>query len=233
MFLGCRSSSILPAFSFFMKQKFGGLPFFFPISSSFNASSLKIAFAVRENQAETGARAISNLAYIQSRLQKRKHLNYSIQNITFEHLAPSEMILAMSRLHVFISVHGAGMTNMFFMNAGAAVIEIIPWPLCNCKSGDYFYGTGGYYHGSAVALGLRHYSLCIPAEDVKWNVKPKQKLKSGVRCSWRHLHAVESVFVDPFRLVSILRNIERDMVFSRRIVLTERPLVELSPHING
>ena len=42
-----------------------------------------------------------------------------------------------------MSVHGAGMTNMFFMNPGSAVVEVIPYPLCNCDSPDYFYGVGG------------------------------------------------------------------------------------------
>ena len=57
------------------------------------------------------------------------------------------MIDFMSNIHIFISVHGAGMTNMFFMTANTVVVEIIPWPLCHCNSPDYFYGIGGYYHG--------------------------------------------------------------------------------------
>jgi capsular polysaccharide biosynthesis protein len=137
----------------------------------------------------------------------------------------------MAGVHIFVSVHGAGMTNMFFMNPGAAVVEIIPYPLCNCRSPDYFYGVGGYYHGSAVAQGIKHYHYCVPPHEMKWHKKPDD-LKPGIKCSWKHLHAVESMYVDPTRFVSLMRNVERDLVVDGTIVLT-KPIINVSPHANG
>jgi hypothetical protein len=123
------------------------------------------------------------------------------------------------------------MTNMFFMNPGAAVIEVIPWPLCHCRSPDYFYGTGGYYHGQALALGLRYHAVCVSSHDVKWHAKPA-KVKAGVKCSWRQLHAVESVAVDPHLLMSVVKGAERELAFNGVIKL-HNPLIELNPNANG
>ena len=128
-------------------------------------------------------------------------------------------------------VYVSGMTNMFFMNPGSAVVEIIPYPLCNCRSPDYFYGQGGYYHGSAVAQGIKHYPYCVQAADVEWHSRPND-IKPGSKCSWKHLHAVKSVHVDPSRFVSVMRNVERDLVVSGTIVLT-RPIINTGPHANG
>jgi hypothetical protein len=137
----------------------------------------------------------------------------------------------MAGVHIFVSVHGAGMTNMFFMNPGSAVVEIIPYPLCNCRSPDYFYGTGGYYHGSAVAQGIKHYHYCVPPEDMKWHQKPADAIPGG-KCSWKHLHAVESVHIDPTRFGSLMRNVERDLVIDGTIVLT-KPIINVGAHANG
>lgn len=63
----------------------------------------------------------------------------------------------MADVDVFVSVHGAAMTNMFFMRPGSAVVELLPYPLCHCRSPDYFYGVGGYYHsryGTLTYLGI-------------------------------------------------------------------------------
>ncbi len=64
------------------------------------------------------------------------------------------------------------------MNPGSAVVEIIPYPLCNCKSPDYFYGVGGYYHGSAIASNIKHYPYCVDDKDVKWHKRPTD-IKEG------------------------------------------------------
>ncbi len=120
---------------------------------------------------------------------------------------------------------------MFFMNPGSAVVEIIPYPLCGCKSPDYFYGVGGYYHGSAVAQGIKHYPYCVPAEDVKWQKIPDNLQPDG-KCSWKHLHAVESVKLDVPKFTSLLRNVERDLIASGKIILT-RPVIHMNPHANG
>mmetsp|Transcript_24590 Transcript_24590/g.35272 ORF Transcript_24590/g.35272 Transcript_24590/m.35272 type:complete len:388 (+) Transcript_24590:379-1542(+) len=233
---GCRASEMLPAFGQYMRQ----------IHMALNAEDLKlvdeelqsttdpglrVAFAVRDVGTTTGMRVISNLQQVQMLIRKTQHVRSSMQNITFEHLDVPSTVRYMAQVHIFVSVHGAGMTNMFFMNPGSAVVEIIPFPLCNCRSPDYFYGTGGYYHGSAIAQDIRHYHYCVPANEVKWHRKPED-IRTGSKCSWKHLHAVESVYIDPSRFVSLMRNVERDLVAAGTILLT-RPIINASPHANG
>ena len=129
---------------------------------------------------------------------------------------------------------------MFFMHPGAIIIEIIPWPLCNCKSPDYFYGVGGFYHGSALALGLRHHAYCLGAGEQVLHENKKGKTPSGTavagsganRCSWRSLHAVESVTLDPTRFASIFRAVERELIAGGIVQLT-KPIINMNPHANG
>jgi hypothetical protein len=228
---GCRASDILPAFGYHLRKHFKA-----PSEDSLyvvdgHVGGLRVAFAVRDASALTGKREISNLAAVQSLLKETQHVKTSTENVTFEHLDIPSTVRYMAGVHIFISVNGAGMTNMFFMNPGSAVVEIIPHPLCNCRSPDYFYGEGGYYHGSAVAQKIKHYTYCVPPEDTKWHEKPKD-LRNGGKCSWRHLHAVESVYVEPSRFVSIMRKVERDLVIDGTIVLTA-PIINMGPHANG
>ena len=142
----------------------------------------------------------------------------------------------MAGTHIFISVHGAGMTNMFFMNPGTSVVEIIPYPMCNCKSPDYFYGIGGYYHGSSRAAHISHYPYCVPEEDTVFhtNVTLKTHPEFGpeVKCSWRHLHSVESVRLEPYKFLSFLRTVERDLII-KGVVQLQKPVVTMNPHANG
>jgi hypothetical protein len=240
---GCRAGDILPAFGEYMRQYYkasnsDSLKFIDSFDedkdNSADFAGLRVAFAVRDTSEQTGKRQISNLEQVQSLLKRTQHVKSSMENITFEHLDVPSTIRYMSNVHIFVSVHGAGMTNMFFMNPGSAVVEIIPFPLCSCKSPDYFYGVGGYYHGSSVAQGIKHYHYCVPASEVKWHKIPDDlRTKStGGKCSWRHLHAVDSIFVDPSRFVSLMRNVERDLVIAGTIVLT-KPIINISPHANG
>ena len=234
---GCRAREVLPAFGHYMRQKFMAakaqdLILIDKDSSNMNIDpGLRVAFSVRDVGIKTGARTISNLGYVQALLRKTQHVRTSTENITFEHLDVPSTVRYMAGAHIFVSVHGAGMTNMLFMNPGSAVVEIIPYPLCNCRSPDYFYGVGGYYHGSAVAQGIKHYPYCVPEEDVVWHVKP-EGFKVGLKCSWKHLHVVASVSLDATRFVSLMRNVERDLVVSGTIVLT-RPIINVTPHANG
>jgi Glycosyltransferase 61 len=237
----CRASDVLPAFGEYMRQVFGakGLQELLVIDdrshvldgSLKNGPKLRVAFAVRDVTDLTGKRSISNLADVQRLLRKTQHIKTSTENVTFEHFDVEATVKYMASAHVFVSVHGAGMTNMFFMNPGSAVVEIIPYPLCNCESPDYFYGVGGYYHGSAVAAGLRHYAYCVPSTDTVWHTKPAN-LRDGVRCSWKHLHAVEAVRLDTTRFVSLMRNVERDLVVTGMITLTH-PIININPNANG
>lgn len=233
---GCRAGNILPAFGQYMRQiHLASGPADLklidePVSTRIDPG-LRVAFAVRDVGAETGMRAISNLHIVQSLIRRTQHVRSSMENVTFEHLDVPSTIRYMAGVHIFVSVHGAGMTNMFFMNPGSAVVEIIPYPLCNCRSPDYFYGIGGYYHGSAVAQGIKHYPYCVPAHHVKWHEKPSDA-KEGAKCNWKHLHAVQSVYVDPTLFVSLMRNVERDLVVAGTIELTQ-PIINVSPHANG
>ena len=118
------------------------------------------------------------------------------------------------------------------MNPGSAVVEIIPYPLCNCRSPDYFYGQGGYYHGSAVAQGIKHYPYCVHENDIVWHHKPDDLIIPGSKCSWKHLHAVNSVSLDATRFVSLMRNIERDLIAAGTIILTA-PIIYMNPNANG
>lgn len=237
---GCRAGEMLPAFGAYMRQVHmaQGAADLMLVDEQVSPSGvsrlnpgLRVSFAVRAVGSETGMRQISNLDQVQQLVRRTQHVRSLMENITFEHLDVPSTVRYMAGVHIFVSVHGAGMTNMFFMNRGAAVVEIIPYPLCNCRSPDYFYGTGGYYHGSAIAQGIKHYHYCVPASDVKWHKKPDD-LRLGGKCSWRHLHAVESLHVDPSRFVSLMRNVERDLVASGTIVLTA-PIINASPHANG
>lgn len=234
---GCRAGEILPAFGQFMRQKHSAAHATSlqlvdePASTSVQEPGIRVAYAVRAVGAETGMRAISNLNEVQSLIARNQHVRSSMENVTFEHLDVPSTIRYMAGVHIFVSVHGAGMTNMFFMNPGSAVVEIIPFPLCNCRSPDYFYGIGGYYHGSAAAQGVKHYPYCVPEEHVKWHEKPADA-KVGAKCNWRHLHAVQSVYVDPTLFASLMRNVERDLVVAGTVVLTH-PIINVSPHANG
>lgn len=219
---GCRASSVLPAFRDLVWQEVLGDA---AHSTAANAS-LAVTFNVREASAETGLRAVSNLGAVQALLT-----NYRVSNVSFERMGMRETVSAMRRVHVFVSVHGAGLTNSFFMGPGAAVVEVIPWPLCHCRSKDFFYGVGGYYHGSSLALGLSYFPICLSAGDIRWHVKPA-KLRGGVKCSWRQLHAVEAVTLDPYLLRSVIRAAERQLV-AHGVLSLESPIIDLNPKING
>jgi hypothetical protein len=232
----CRAAQVLPAFGHYMREKFYAASAKDLILVDEKAHyrkdpGLRVAFAVRDVGDLTGRRIISNLAHVQTLLRKSQHIRTSTENVTFEHLDVPSTIRYMAGVHIFVSVHGAGMTNMFFMNPGSAVVEIIPYPLCNCRSPDYFYGVGGYYHGSAVAQRIKHYPYCVPAEDTIWHAKP-EGLRDGMKCSWKHLHAVDSIRLDPMKFVSLMRNVERDLVVEGTVELT-MPIIAMSPHANG
>jgi hypothetical protein len=233
---GCRASSVLPAFGHYMRTIFKA-----DDSNSIKimderhldrpdkSKRLQVAFAVREASDLTGKRSIANLIEIEKTITKSQHLLMNIQNVTFEHLDVANTIRIMSKIHIFVSVHGAGMTNMFFMNAGSAVVEIIPHPLCTCRSPDYFYGESGYYHGSAIAQDILHYSYCVPPSATKWHTKPPE---NPHKCSWKHLHSVESVYIDPIKFAALMRKVERDLIAKGTVKLS-RPIIVMNPHANG
>jgi hypothetical protein len=157
-------------------------------------------------------------------------------------MSPKEVLDSMARVHIFISVHGAGMTNTFFMSPGTAVVEILPFPLCSCRSPDYFYGIAGYYQGSSLALGLKHYVYCVDSYHTKFQSKPGSQSghheageNSNIaqsKCNWKHLHSVQEVELDEGQFSSLLRSVERNLVASGMVQLTA-PVINLNPHANG
>ena len=121
---------------------------------------------------------------------------------------------------------------MFFMKPGTAVIEIIPYPLCSCESNDYFYGEGGYYHGSALALNMKHYTYCVPQVDTIWHQKPFNIDTEIIKCSWKFLHAVRSLKIDAYKFLSLFKKVQREFVASGYLKIAS-PIISLDPHING
>ncbi len=129
---GCRANKILPAFGYYMRQIYNVSndrnPIYFDGKHTFRVNSksthLNINFAVRSVGDLTGKRAVSNLFDVQNYLQTHINVNAIFKNITFEHLPISSTIKTMADTHILISVHGAGLTNMFFMKPGTAVIEM-------------------------------------------------------------------------------------------------------------
>jgi hypothetical protein len=128
-----RASNVLPAFGYHMRQHFkaGGINELqviddrfisldsLKINTSFvTAPHMRIAFAVREASDLTGKRSILNLNKVQKIIKKTNHIKTVVENLTFEHLDVGSTVRYMASTHIFVSVHGAGMTNMFFMNPG-------------------------------------------------------------------------------------------------------------------
>jgi hypothetical protein len=227
------------------------------------ADKVRIAFAVRDSGTLTGRRIVSNLDTVQQELRKATKSRLSVENMTFEYLDVPSTVKFMSKLHIFVSVHGAGMTNVFFMSPGAAIVEIIPFPLCTCRTADYFYGLAGYYHGMALAMGLRYYVYCVPKFDQIWYIDkervgyqgPKHaagassSLKGGSglvrkyvaplmsaasKCSWKQLHAVDSMELNLLKFSAMARVIERDFVSTGLFRLgKDASIITLNPHANG
>ena len=111
---GCRASMVLPAFGSYMRQTFHGqdrsqLIVIDEHENALNDRKLRVSFAVRDVGSLTGRRVISNLNSVQSLLIKTQRIRANIENITFEHLDVPSTVRYMSGVHIFISVHGAGM----------------------------------------------------------------------------------------------------------------------------
>jgi hypothetical protein len=222
-------------------------------------NSLFVVFAVRKETTTviTGQRGITNIYQLQLEMYKVFQNHIIIRNISFEDLSVQETVQLMANTHIFISVHGAGMTNTFFLHPNAAIIEIIPYPLCHCKSPDYFYGIAGYYHGSALANKVKYYHYCVLPYNTKFTEKSKELTQQyhnqnhhnksyssvstsnsngangkSIKCNWRHLHAVASVYIEESHFISLLRQAEREMIASKVIILSSSVIV-MNPHANG
>jgi len=117
---GCRAGEILPAFGKYMRQKHmaidaAALQLVDEVASSSRSGDpgLRVAFAVRAASAKTGLRTISNLHQVQALLRRTQHVRSAMENVTFEHLDVSSTVRYMAGVHIFVSVHGAGMSMSF------------------------------------------------------------------------------------------------------------------------
>jgi hypothetical protein len=117
---GCRANRVLPAFGSYMRQAFHGqdrsqLIVIDEHENALNDRKLRVSFAVRAVGSLTGRRVISNLESVQSLLIKTQRIRANIENITFEHLDVASTVRYMAGVHIFISVHGAGLIFVYFM----------------------------------------------------------------------------------------------------------------------
>ncbi|CAL4885641.1 unnamed protein product [Urochloa decumbens] len=65
---------------------------------------------------------------------------------------------AVDACDVLVGAHGAGLTNMVFLRAGAVVVQVIPWGKMEP------YGEG-FFGAPAAHMGIRHVSYSIAAEE--------------------------------------------------------------------
>ena len=129
---GCRAGEILPAFGKFMRQRHMAIGaedlrlVDEEVSEARSDPGLRVAFAVRAVSAKTGTRTISNLQQVQTLLRRTQHVRSSMENVTFEHLDVPSTVRYMAGVHIFVSVHGAGML--------CCLLHFI-WCCC-CSNGD-------------------------------------------------------------------------------------------------
>ena len=73
---------------------------------------------------QVGRMLLNEDAIIRKTAQVLPHAD--VQGVRMEHMSQREQIALMHRTDVVIGMHGAGMVNIGFMQAGARVIEIFP-----------------------------------------------------------------------------------------------------------
>jgi hypothetical protein len=89
--------------------------------------------------------------------------------LCFEDLSFEQQVELMSRTRCLISIKGAGLTNMMFMPAGGAVIELLPH-----RNGIFDYGRArmSFLHDPCylrLSAAMQHqYGYLLCAHDAKW-----------------------------------------------------------------
>jgi capsular polysaccharide biosynthesis protein len=97
-----------------------------------------------------GVRSLVNEPEVDALLQE-----FGFEKVYFEQLSFLEQISLMRETTVFLGVHGAGMTNMLFLQDGAKVIELL----------NEGYGDLCYFR-LASCLGLPYYFIpCVGANQ--------------------------------------------------------------------
>lgn len=80
-------------------------------------------------------------------------MNYTVQMVSFEGKPDHEIAQLMQRAAMMIALHGAGMTNLMFMQRGSAVLEVTP--PSNPETTMFFGALArnmGLHHGTVVAV---------------------------------------------------------------------------------
>ena len=72
----------------------------------------------------------------------------------------------------------------------------------------------------------------MPEKDIIWSNNERPNIKVGGKCSWKHLHGVDSMHIDPTQFVALMRSVERDMIIAQVVVLTQ-PVINMNPNANG
>jgi capsular polysaccharide biosynthesis protein len=126
-----------------------------PIKKKFNISGKpkRKIISVRKN---VGTRNIANMQQVLEYLQP---LGY--EAIDFDAYEPEDQIKIMCETHVFLSVHGAGLTNMLFMPAGGHVLEMHRELRKKENQGVH----SKIYWKQASALGINYSFLLCKPED--------------------------------------------------------------------
>ena len=89
-------------------------------------------------------------------------VQYGYEVVEFEEMTFSEQVRLMAETSLFISVHGAGLTNMLFLPSGARVGELMNMDKIILKQNQDFENL--IYFRMAAALQLPYY--CLPCANV-------------------------------------------------------------------
>lgn len=92
------------------------------IMASLNVKPVKSPFRiVYVSRSKARGRKVMNEAEVEAALGR-----YDAEVINFEDLTFDEQVSLMQESSVLISIHGAALTNMVFMPAGGAIVELLP-----------------------------------------------------------------------------------------------------------
>lgn len=87
---------------------------------------------------------------------------HGYETVEFEGLSLVEQVRLMAETITFVTVHGAGMTNMLFLSPGAQVAELLNADKLTRQLPEHFENL--IYFRMAAALGLAYY--CLPCANV-------------------------------------------------------------------
>jgi hypothetical protein len=112
--------------------------------ATYQVAPTRRIYAARAN---TGVRKIVNVIEVDAMLAE-----FGFEKVYFEHLTFLDQIQLMRETEVFFGVHGAGMTNLVFLQPEARIVELL-----NSEKGELC------YYRLASCLQLKYY--CAPGEQ--------------------------------------------------------------------